>query len=187
MKISASEIKPGSIIEYKNDLWRCLKSQAVKPGKGGAFNQVELKSITKGTKLNERFRSSETIEKASLDEREYQYLYAENEYLVFMDSENFEQTNVPKEIIGDDEKILKENMEVKIEFYEDKPLIVTLPKSADYEILETEAVVKGQTASSSYKPAVIQNDVKIQVPPFINQGDIVSIDCHSKEYIKKAN
>ena len=187
MKISASEIKPGSIIEYKNDLWRCLKSQAVKPGKGGAFNQVELKSITKGTKLNERFRSSETIEKASLDERDYQYLYTENEYLVFMDSKNFEQTSVPKEIIGDDEKILKENMEVKIEFYDDKPLIVTLPKSADYEILETEAVVKGQTASSSYKPAVIQNEVKIQVPPFINQGDIVSIDCHSKEYIKKAN
>ncbi len=187
MKISASEIKPGSIIEYKNDLWKCLKSQAVKPGKGGAFNQVELKSITKGTKLNERFRSSETIEKASLDEREYQYLYPENGNLVFMDSKNFEQTSVPKEIIGDDEKILKENMEVKIEFYEDKPLIVTLPKSADYEILETEAVVKGQTASSSYKPAVIQNDVKIQVPPFINQGDIVSIDCHSREYIKKAN
>ena len=187
MKISASEIKPGSIIEYKNDLWRCLKSQAVKPGKGGAFNQVELKSITKGTKLNERFRSSETIEKASLDEREYQYLYPENENLVFMDSKNFEQTSVPKEIIGEDEKILKENMEVKIEFYEDKPLIVTLPKSADYEILETEAVVKGQTASSSYKPAVIQNEVKIQVPPFINQGDIVSVDCHSKEYIKKAN
>ena len=187
MKISASEIKPGSIIEHKNDLWRCLKSQAVKPGKGGAFNQVELKSITKGTKLNERFRSSETIEKASLDEREYQYLYPENENLVFMDSKNFEQTSVPKEIIGEDEKILKENMEVKIEFYEDKPLIVTLPKSADYEILETEAVVKGQTASSSYKPAVIQNHVKIQVPPFINQGDIVSIDCHSREYIKKAN
>ena len=187
MKISASEIKPGSIIEYKNDLWRCLKSQAVKPGKGGAFNQVELKSITKGTKLNERFRSSETIEKASLDEREYQYLYPENENLVFMDSKNFEQTSVPKEIIGEDEKILKENMEVKIEFYEDKPLIVTLPKSADYEILETEAVVKGQTASGSYKPAVIQNDVKIQVPPFINQGDIVSIDCQSREYIKKAN
>ena len=187
MKISASEIKPGSIIEYKNDLWKCLKSQAVKPGKGGAFNQVELKSITKGTKLNERFRSSETIEKASLDEREYQYLYSENDNLVFMDSKNFEQTSVPKEIIGDDEKILKENMEVKIEFYEDRPLIVTLPKSADYEILETEAVVKGQTASSSYKPAVIQNEVKIQVPPFINQGDIISIDCHSREYIKKAN
>ena len=187
MKISASEIKPGSIIEYKNDLWRCLKSQAVKPGKGGAFNQVELKSITKGTKLNERFRSSETIEKASLDERECQYLYTENENLVFMDSKNFEQASVLKEIIGDGEKILKENMKVKIEFYEDKPLIVTLPKSADYEILETEAVVKGQTASSSYKPAVNQNDVKIQVPPFINQGDIVSIDCQSREYIKKAN
>ncbi len=187
MKISASEIKPGSIIEYKNDLWRCLKSQSVKPGKGGAFNQVELKSITKGTKLNERFRSNETIEKASLEERDFQYLYSEDDNLIFMDCENFEQINVINEIIGEDEKILKENMTVKIEFYESKPLIVTLPKSADYEILETEAVVKGQTASSSYKPAVIQNKVKIQVPPFINQGDIISIDCHSKEYIKKAN
>ena len=187
MKISASEIKPGSIIEHKNDLWRCLKSQAVKPGKGGAFNQVELKSITKGTKLNERFRSSETIEKSSLEERDFQYLYSEKDNLVFMDSKNFEQINVSKNIIGDDEKILKENMEVKIEFYEDKPLIVILPKNADYEILETEVAVKRQTASSSYKPAVIQNNVKIQVPPFINQGDIVSIDCQSKEYIKKAN
>jgi elongation factor P len=187
MKISANEIKPGTIIEYKNDLWRCLKSQAVKPGKGGAFNQVELKSITKGTKLNERFRSSETIEKASLDERDFQYLYSDGGNLVFMDNKSFDQINVPKEIIGDDENLLKENMEVTIEFYEEKPLIVTMPKSADYEVLETEAVVKGQTVSSSYKPAIIQNNVKILVPPFINQGDIVSIDCHSREYIKKAN
>mgnify|MGYP001158475367 CR=1 FL=1 len=187
MKISASEIKPGLIIEYKNDLWRCLKSQAVKPGKGGAFNQVELKSIIRGTKLNERFRSNETVEKASLEEKDFQYLYLDNENLVFMDNKNFEQISVPREIIGEDDKILKENMEVKIEFYEDKPLIISLPKSADYEILETEAVVKGQTASSSYKPAIIQNKVKIQVPPFINQGDIVSIDCGTREYIKKAN
>ena len=186
MKIQASEIKPGAIIEYKNDLWKCLKSQAVKPGKGGAFNQVELKSITKGTKLNERFRSSETIEKASLDERGFQFLYSDNQNLFFMDTKDFEQISVSKEIIGDDENILKENMDVKIEFYEDKPLIVTLPKSADYEILETEAVVKGQTVSSSYKPAKIQNNVKIMVPPFINQGDKVSIDCHTREYIKKA-
>jgi len=187
MKIQANEIKPGTIIEYKNDLWRCLESQAVKPGKGGAFNQVELKSITKGTKLNERFRSGETIEKASLDERDFQFLYDDGENLVFMDSKDFEQINVPKDIVGDDESILKENMEVKIEFYEEKPLLITLPKSADYEILETEAVVKGQTVSSSYKPAIIQNNVKIMVPPFINQGDVVSIDCHSREYIKKAN
>ena len=186
MKINANEIKPGMIIEHKSDYWNVLKTQHVKPGKGGAFNQVELKSITKGTKLNERFRSSETIEKASLEERDFQYLYSENDNLIFMNSKNFEQINVSKEIIGDDEKILKENMEVIIEFYEDKPLIVTLPKSADYEILDTEAVVKGQTASSSYKPAEIQNNVKIQVPPFINQGDVVSIDCQSKEYIKKA-
>ena len=160
-------------------MWRCLKSQAVKPGKGGAFNQVELKSITKGTKLNERFRSSETIEKASLDERDFQYLcvcvcvYSDNDNLVFMDNlKSFEQINVSKDTIGD-ENILKENMEVKIEFHEENPLIVTLPKSADYEILETEAVVKGQTVSSSYKPAIIQNNVKIMVPPFINQRVIL--------------
>ncbi len=187
MKIQANEIKPGTIIEYKDDLWRCLKSQAVKPGKGGAFNQVELKSVTKGTKLNERFRSGETIEKASLEERDFQYLYSDNENLVFMDSKNYEQINISKSIVGDDENILKENMEVVIEFHEETPLMVTLPKSADYEILETEAVVKGQTVSSSYKPATIQNNVKIMVPPFINQGDIVSIDCHNREYIKKAN
>jgi len=149
--------------------------------------KLSSKVLPKGTKLNERFRSSETIEKASLDERDFQYLYSDNENLVFMDSKSFEQVSVGKDIIGDDENILKENMNVKIEFYEEKPLIITLPKSADYEILETEAVVKGQTVSSSYKPATIQNNVKIMVPPFINQGDIVSIDCHSREYIKKAN
>ena len=187
MKINGNAVKPGMIIEHQNALWVVTKAQHVKPGKGGAFNQVELKSITKGTKLNERFRSSETIEKASLDERDFQYLYSDNENLVFMDSKSFEQVSVGKDIIGDDENILKENMDVKIEFYEEKPLIITLPKSADYEILETEAVVKGQTVSSSYKPATIQNNVKIMVPPFINQGDIVSIDCHSREYIKKAN
>ena len=187
MKISTNEIKPGTIIEYKKDLWKCLKSQTVKPGKGGAFNQVELKNIIKGTKLNERFRSGETIEKASLDERNFQYLYSENDSLIFMDSKSFEQINISKKIVGEDEKLFKENMEVKIEFYEEKPLIVTLPKNANYEILETDAAVKGQTVSSSYKPAVIQNNVKILVPPFINRGDMVSIDCYSKAYIKKSD
>lgn len=187
MKIQAVDIKPGVIIEYENDLWRCLKSQAVKPGKGGAYNQVELKSITKGTKLNERFRSDETIEKASLEEKDFSYLYQEGQNFVFMDSTSFEQIFVPKDIVGEHEEMLKENMNVVIELHDEKPLILNMPNSADFEVLETESVVKGQTASSSYKPATIQNGVKIMVPPFINQGDLISVNCNTREYIKKAN
>ncbi|MAJ56507.1 MAG: elongation factor P [Candidatus Pelagibacter sp.] len=185
MKILASEIRPGTVIEYKNDLWRCLKSQAVKPGKGGAFNQVELKSITKDTKLNERFRSGETIERASLDEINYQFLYEDGNSLVFMDEKTFEQVNIPNEIIGDDKLLLKENINAVLEFYDEKPISVSLPKQLEYEILETDAVVKGQTVSSSYKPATIQNNLKIMVPPFVDQGDTVAIDTRTREYIKK--
>tara|TARA_B100001093_G_scaffold474633_1_gene499490 strand:+ start:1229 stop:1792 length:564 start_codon:yes stop_codon:yes gene_type:complete len=187
MKISAIEIKPGNIIEYKNDLYLCLKTQHVKPGKGGAFNQVELKSITKGTKLNERFRSDETIEKASLDERNYQFLYSDEQSLYFMDTKDYEQISITKELIGEDEDLLTENLDVAIEFYEDKPLKVNLPKHLEFEIIETDGVVKGQTASSSYKPAVIQNNIKIQVPPFINQGDKVVIESASRDYVKKVS
>ena len=179
--------KPGNIIEHKNDLYLCLKTQHVKPGKGGAFNQVELKSITKGTKLNERFRSDETIEKASLDERNYQFLYSDNQSLYFMDIKDYEQISITKELIGEDEDLLTENLNVVIEFYEDKPLKVNLPKHLEFEIIETDGVVKGQTASSSYKPAVIQNNIKIQVPPFINQGDKVVIESASRDYVKKVS
>jgi len=187
MKISAIEIKPGNIIEHKNDLWLCLKTQHVKPGKGGAFNQVELKSITKGTKLNERFRSDETIEKASLDERNYQFLYSDEKSLFFMDTKDYEQISIPKDLIGEDESLMTENLDVIIEFYEDKPLKVNLPKHLEFEILETDGVVRGQTASSSYKPAVIQNNIKIQVPPFIDQGDKVVIESATRDYVKKAS
>ena len=185
MKILANEIKPNTVIEYKNDQWRCIKSQAVKPGKGGAFNQVELKSITKGTKLNERFRSSETIERATLDERNYQYLYEDGNSLIFMDEKTFEQVNIPEQIIGEDKLLLKENVNATLEFYDEKPISICLPKQLDYEILQTDAVVKGQTVSSSYKPATIQNNLKIMVPPFIDQGDIIAVDTRTREYIKK--
>ena len=187
MKISAIEIKPGTIIEHEKDLWLCLKAQHVKPGKGGAFNQVELKSITKGTKLNERFRSDETVEKASLDERNYQFLYGDDQNLFFMDMKNYEQISIPKELVGDDENLMTENLDCVIEFYDEKPLKVTLPKNLEFDVLETDAVVKGQTAASSYKPALIQNNIKIQVPPFINQGDRIVIDSVTREYVKKAN
>ena len=187
MKITAIEIKPGTIIEHEKDLWLCLKAQHVKPGKGGAFNQVELKSITKGTKLNERFRSDETVEKASLDERSYQFLYSDEQNLFFMDTKDYEQITISKDLVGDDEYLMTENLDVVIEFYDEKPLKVTLPKNLEFEVVETDAVVKGQTASSSYKPAVIKNNIKILVPPFINQGDMIVIDSETREYVKKVN
>ena len=187
MKITAIEIKPGTIIEHEKDLWLCLKAQHVKPGKGGAFNQVELKSITKGTKLNERFRSDETVEKASLDERNYQFLYSDEQNLFFMDTKYYEQITISKDLVGDDEYLMTENLDVVIEFYDEKPLKVTLPKNLEFEVVETDAVVKGQTASSSYKPAVIKNNIKILVPPFINQGDMIIIDSETREYVKKVN
>ena len=187
MKIIAIEIKPGTIIEHEKDLWLCLKAQHVKPGKGGAFNQVELKSITKGTKLNERFRSDETVEKASLDERNYQFLYSDEQNLFFMDTKDYEQITISKDLVGDDEYLMTENLDVVIEFYDEKPLKVTLPKNLEFEVVETDAVVKGQTASSSYKPAVIKNNIKILVPPFINQGDMIVIDSETREYVKKVN
>ena len=187
MKITAIEIKPGTIIEHEKDLWLCLKAQHVKPGKGGAFNQVELKSITKGTKLNERFRSDEIVEKASLDERNYHFLYSDEQNLFFMDTKDYEQITISKDLVGDDEYLMTENLDVVIEFYDEKPLKVTLPKNLEFEVVETDAVVKGQTASSSYKPAVIKNNIKILVPPFINQGDMIVIDSETREYVKKVN
>ena len=187
MKITAIEIKPGTIIEHEKDLWLCLKAQHVKPGKGGAFNQVELKSITKGTKLNERFRSDETVEKASLDERNYQFLYSDEQNLFFMDTKDYEQITISKDLVGDDEYLMTENLDVVIEFYDETPLKVTLPKNLEFEVIETDAAVKGQTASSSYKPAVIKNNIKILVPPFINQGDMIIIDSETREYVKKVN
>ena len=185
MKVNANEIKAGNLIEYKGDLWEVLKTQHVKPGKGGAFNQVEMKSINTGTKLNERFRSNETVEKASIDEIKFSFIYDDQDFYYFMNSKTFEQVNIPSEIIGDDKLLLKENINAVLEFYDEKPISVSLPKQLEYEILETDAVVKGQTVSSSYKPATIQNNLKIMVPPFVDQGDTVAIDSRTREYIKK--
>ena len=185
MKITAIEIKPGMIIEHKNDYWNVLKTQHVKPGKGGAFNQVELKSVKKGTKLNERFRSSDTVERAVLDEKKFNYLYEDENSCHFMDQINFEQIQINKSLLGDKTKLLKENMEVNVQFYEDQPLSVDLPNSVELIIEKTDAAIKGQTASSSYKPATLENNIDIMVPPFINQGDKILLDTRSLEYIKK--
>ena len=187
MKISANEIKPGMIIEHKNDYWTVLKTQHVKPGKGGAFNQLELKSVTKGTKLNERFRSSENVEKAEVDEKKFNFLYSDENNCHFMDKKNFEQISIMKSIIGEKNKLLSENLEVTITFMEEKPISVDLPNNIECKIETTDAVVKGQTAASSYKPAKLDNGINITVPPFIESGEKIILDTRTLEYVKKVN
>ena len=185
MKILGNEIKPGMIIEHKDTLWSVLKAQHVKPGKGGAFNQVELKSIKKGTKLNERFRSSDAVERAILDEKKFNFLYKDENNCHFMDQTNFEQIMISNSILGEKNKLLKENMEVNVQFHEEEALSVDLPSSVELKIETTDAAIKGQTASSSYKPATLENGISITVPPFINSGDLIILDTRTLEYIKK--
>ena len=185
MKINAGEIRVGMLLEYKNDLWQVLKTQHVKPGKGGAFAQVEMKSINKNTKLNERFRSSETVEKASLDENKYNFLYKDENNFFFMDPKSFEQIEIKKEIIGEKGKLLSENLEVSVSFYKESPILVNLPKQVTCKIEITDAALKGQTVSSSYKPATLDNGLNIQVPPFIESGDNIILDTRNLEYVKK--
>ena len=185
MKLYASEIRVGMLIEYKNDLWQVLKTQHVKPGKGGAFAQVEMKSVNKNTKLNERFRSSESVEKASLDETKFNYLYSDETDYHFMDPKSYEQINIKKETIGEKGKMLTENLEVSISFYNEKPLTVELPNQVTCTIDTTDVALKGQTVSSSYKPATLDNGINIQVPPFIESGDKIIVDTRTMEYVKK--
>ena len=185
MKINAGEIRVGMLLEYKNDLWQVLKTQHVKPGKGGAFAQVEMKSVGKNTKLNERFRSSETVEKASLEETKFNYLYEDENFYFFMDPTSFEQIQINKEVVGDQGRLLSENLEVSISFYDENPISVELPNQVKCKIQTTDAALKGQTVSSSYKPASLDNGLNIQVPPFIESGDEVIIDSRNLEYIKK--
>ena len=185
MKINAGEIRVGMLLEYKNDLWQVLKTQHVKPGKGGAFAQVEMKSVNKNTKLNERFRSSETVEKASLEETAFNYLYNDENNLFFMDPNSFEQIEIGKEVVGDKAKLLTENLRVTVSFYNEIPISIELPNQVQCKIDVTDVALKGQTVSSSYKPATLDNGLNIQVPPFIEAGDEVIVDTRSLEYVKK--
>ena len=185
MKILGNEIKPGMIIEHKDDLWSVLKAQHVKPGKGGAFNQVELKSVKRGTKLNERFRSSDSVERAILDDKKYNFLYGDENSCHFMDQTNFEQIQINKSLLGEKSKLLKENMEVNVQFYEEQALSVDLPSSVELKIESTDAAIKWQTDSSYYKPATLENGIKIMVPPFVNSEDKIILDTRTLEYIKK--
>ena len=185
MKINAGEIRVGMLLEYKNDLWQVLKTQHVKPGKGGAFAQVEMKSVGKNTKLNERFRSSETVEKVSLEETDFNYLYEDENNYIFMNPKTYDQIEIKKDIVGEKGKLMTENLEVSVSFYNDSPISIELPNQVICKIETTDVALKGQTVSSSYKPATLDNGLNIQVPPFIESGDEVIIDTRSLEYIKK--
>ena len=185
MKINAGEIRVGMLLEYKNDLWQVLKTQHVKPGKGGAFAQVEMKSVNKNTKINERFRSSETVEKASLEETKYNFLYNDDNNYFFMEPKSFEQLSIKRNVIGEKGKLLTENLEVTINFHNEKPISVDLPNQITCKIELTDAALKGQTVSSSYKPAKLNNGLNIQVPPFIEAGDDIIVDTRNLEYVKK--
>ena len=185
MKIYASEIRVGMLIEYKDDLWQVLKTQHVKPGKGGAFAQVEMKSLNKNTKLNERFRSSETVEKAILEETKFNFLYEDDDNYYFINVQTFDQINIKKNVVGEKGKMLTENLEVSINFFNENPLSVDLPNQITSKVKTTDAALKGQTVSSSYKPAILDNGINIQVPPFIESGDEIILDTRTIEYVKK--
>ena len=185
MKISANEIKTGMLIEYKDDLWEVLKTQHVKPGKGGAFNQVEMKSINKNTKLNERFRSSDNVERAIVEEIDYNYLYEDKDEFYFINNKTFEQVSLKKEFLGEKSKLLTEGLDVKIGIYNDLPIKIDLPNQIECKIETTDAAIKGQTAASSYKPALLNNGLNILVPPFIENDDTIIVDTRNLEYVKK--
>jgi elongation factor P len=186
MKIAGNEIKPGAVIEHDGSLWVAVKTQAVKPGKGGAYNQVELKNLFDGRKLNERFRSAESVEAIELDFKPYTFLFDAGDTLTFMDKETFDQIEISKEFMGERAAFLSEGMEVKVESYEGRPIAVKLPVQVTLTVAETDPAVKGQTAAPSYKPATLENGLKVMVPPFIDVGSKIIVSTDEVEYVKRA-
>jgi elongation factor P len=187
MKISGVDIRPGNIIEYEGGIWRAVKTQHTQPGKGGAYMQVEMKNLIDGRKTNVRFRSAETVERVRLDTKDFQYLYAEDDNLVFMDTGTYEQVTLPRDLLGDAAAFLTDGMDVTMELYEERPLSVQLPEQVEALIVEADAVVKGQTASSSYKPAVLENGVRVMVPPHIGAGTRIVVDVYEQAYVRRAD
>ena len=185
-KINGNEIRPGNVLEHEGGLWSAVKVDHVKPGKGGAFAQVEMKSVVGNTKLNERFRASETVEKVRLEQKDYQYLYAQDDMLVFMDTESYEQIELPREFVGERAAFLQDGMMVTVESYEEKPLGISLLGQVTLEVAEADPVVKGQTASSSYKPAMLENGMRVMVPPFITAGEKIVVDTSETTYVRRA-
>ncbi|MCO6391307.1 elongation factor P [Aliihoeflea aestuarii] len=186
-KINGNEIRPGNVIEHDGGLWVAVKTNAVKPGKGGAYNQVELKNLINGTKLNERFRAAETVEKVRLEQKDFSYLYEQGEALVFMDQESYEQLELDKDFVGERAAFLQDGMIVTVELYEEKPIGISLPDYVTLTIAEADPVVKGQTAASSYKPAVMENGVRVMVPPFISSGERIVVDTNEITYVRRAD
>ncbi|WP_448585489.1 elongation factor P [Thermaurantiacus sp.] len=187
MKISGVDIRPGNIIEYEGGIWRAVKTQHTQPGKGGAYMQVEMKNLIDGRKTNVRFRSAEVVERVRLDTKAFQFLYAAGDSLVFMDKESFEQVELPRDLLGEAAAFLTEGMDVTMELHEEKPISVQLPEQIEMTVIEADAVVKGQTASSSYKPAVLENGVRIMVPPHIESGTRVVVDVYEQTYVRRAD
>ena len=186
MKINGNEIRPGNVIEHQGGLWAAVKVNAVKPGKGGAYAQVELKNLVDGRKMNERFRSSETVERVRLEQKDHTFLFAEGEMLVFMDQENYEQISIPSDVIGDRVAFLQDGMAVVVESHEGRAIGVQLPEQPTLEVVETEPTVKGQTASSSYKPSKVDNGLRVMIPPYMGVGERIVVNTETMEYVKRA-
>lgn len=187
MKINGNEIRPGNVIEHDGSLWVAVKCNAVKPGKGGAFNQVELKNLLNGTKLNERFRSAETVEKVRLEQKDFTFLYEQGDALIFMDSESYEQLELQKDFVGERAAFLQDGMLVTVELYEEKPIGISLPDQVTLSITQADPVVKGQTATSSYKPAILENGIRVMVPQFIDSGERIIVDTNEISYLRRAD
>ena len=187
MKISGVDIRPGNILEYEGGIWKVTKIQHTQPGKGGAYMQVEMKNLIDGRKTNVRFRSAETVERVRLDTKDFQYLYAEDDNLVFMDKDSYDQVTLPKDLLGEAAAFLTDGMDVSMELYEERPISVQLPEQVEATIVEADAVVKGQTASSSYKPAVLENGVRVMVPPHIGTGTRIVVDVYEQTYVRRAD
>jgi elongation factor P len=186
MKINGNEIRPGYVIEYQNTLWVAVKTMAVKPGKGPAYNQVELKNLIDGRKLNNRFGSDERVERGRLEQKDFQYLYKEGESLVFMDKDTYEQLSLAEEFVGERALFLQDGMTVTLELHDERPIGIRLPDYVTLQIVEADPVVKGQTAASSYKPAKLENGLRVMVPPFIGTGEKVVVDTAEITYVRRA-
>ncbi len=185
-KIAGNEIRPGTMIQHQGALWMAVKTQAVKPGKGGAYNQVELKNIMSGTKLNERFRADESVEEIYLDKKDFQFLYASGDALTFMDTETYDQIELAKDFVGDRAQFLQDGMKVLVQLYDGKPIGIQLPIQVTLEVVEADPVMKGGTAAPSYKGAVLENGLKLQVPPFINAGTKIVVSTEDGTYVRRA-
>ncbi|PZQ19141.1 MAG: elongation factor P [Ancylobacter novellus] len=187
MKINGNQITPGMVLEHDGGLWAAVKTNAVKPGKGGAFNQVELKNLIDGRKLNERFRADETVERVRLEQKDFQFLYAEGDDLVFMDTSTYDQITLATDFVGERAAFLQDGMTVTVEMHEERPIGVKLPDQVTLQIVEADPVVKGQTAASSYKPAKLENGLRVMVPPFISSGERIVVDTNEVAYLRRAD